>query len=288
MDSNEFVPQGELPAELTIQSQTAGPDMNCIVGTSDILFLCYDTLRYDAAKNAEAKGTTPVINRYGSWEKRHAAGNFTYPSHHAMFAGFLPVPWDCKSMMEARPLFFPKDIGLGRKAPEGSFAFEGATFVEGLAKAGYETICIGGVSFFNKRTELGRVFPSMFQKSYWKPAFGCSCKDSAQNQFQWAMQLLERHDSSRRMFLYINISAIHYPNYFYLEGAPSDCLETHEAALAYVDRQLEPLLEAFRRRGSTFVIACSDHGSCYGEKGKQFHGLNNDTVNTVPYMEFLL
>ncbi|MCD3069625.1 hypothetical protein GFJ91_23900, partial [Salmonella enterica subsp. enterica serovar Enteritidis] len=40
--------------------------------------------------------------------------------------------------------------------------------------------------------------------------------------------------------------------------------------------------------GETFVIVCSDHGTCYGEDGKYFHSFNHPIVNTVPYMHFLL
>ena len=53
-------------------------DMNGIVGTHDILMLCFDTLRYDVSVAEESSGGTPVLNSYGSgWVKRHAPGNFT-------------------------------------------------------------------------------------------------------------------------------------------------------------------------------------------------------------------
>ena len=66
-------------------------NMNDVVGTHDILFLCLDTLRWDVAFREQENGGTAVLNKYGPWEKRGAPGNFTYPSHHAMFAGFLPT-----------------------------------------------------------------------------------------------------------------------------------------------------------------------------------------------------
>ena len=79
----------ELPAGE--QNQCPDMDMNRVVGTHDILMLCFDTLRYDVSKAEEAAGGTPVLNSHGGlWEKRHAPGNFTYPSHFAIFAGFLP------------------------------------------------------------------------------------------------------------------------------------------------------------------------------------------------------
>ncbi len=140
-------------------------DMNQIVGTHHILFVCIDSLRYDVALEEWQNGGTPVLNQYGPWRKCQAAGNFTYPSHQAMFAGFFPIEEGILDMKKRETLFFSADIGMGRKAPEGSFAFLGATWIEGLALEGYETHCIGGVSFFDKRTDVGKVMPSYFQHS---------------------------------------------------------------------------------------------------------------------------
>ena len=63
--------------ELPAGEQTQNPDldMNQVVGTHDILMLCFDTLRYDVSKEEEAAGRTPVLNSHGGeWEKRHAPG----------------------------------------------------------------------------------------------------------------------------------------------------------------------------------------------------------------------
>ena len=109
-------------------------DMNGIVGTHDILMLCFDTLRYDVSVAEEASGGTPVLNSYGSgWEKRHAPGNFTYPSHFAIFAGFLPSPAEPHVLRSRKWLFFPFQAGTGRIPPEGSYAFKEATFVQSLS-----------------------------------------------------------------------------------------------------------------------------------------------------------
>lgn len=90
-------------------------DMTKVVGNCDILFVCLDTLRYDAAIAEEQGGGTPVLNRYGAWEKRQAPGNFTYPSHHAIFAGFLPSKDEARSIGEQEMLFFPKALAWGRR-----------------------------------------------------------------------------------------------------------------------------------------------------------------------------
>lgn len=263
-------------------------NMNEIVGKCHFLFVCIDSLRYDVAKAEQDRGTTPVLNRFGDWRKCQAPGNFTYPSHQAMFAGFLPVDAGIRDMKQREKLFFSEDIGMGRKAPEDSFSFRGATIVEGLERVGYVTYCIGGLSFFDKRTDIGKVMPGYFNHSYWNPSFGCKVRESAENQVDFAIRKLETAPADRLLMMYINISAIHYPNYFYLAEGRRDSVESHGAALRYVDAQLGRLFEAFARRGETFVICCSDHGTCYGEDGYWYHGFNHPIVNTVPYKHFIL
>lgn len=269
--------------------QKSSVDMNKVVGSHDILFVCLDTLRYDAAIEEEKSGGTPVLNRYGAWEKRQSMGNFTYPSHHAIFAGFLPVSDEARSIGEQSPLFFPKSMGLGKNVPEGTYGFSSSNLVQGLNQDGYDTWCIGGVTFFDKRSEMGNVFPSFFEKSYWNPSFSCPVKDSAKNQIDFVINRLEKNTDDRKIFMYINICAIHYPNYFYLENNKNDNLESHKAALRYVDGELGRLFDTWKeKRGNTFVVCFSDHGTCYGEDGFIFHGVNHPVVTTVPYKHFFL
>jgi len=291
-EHQEHTTQEEVPVRLFMRAGTdrkPSVDMTQVVGASDILFICLDTLRYDVAVQEEEAGTTPVLNQYGPWEKCQAPGNFTYPSHHAMFAGFLPCRYDARNLTDREMLFFPRSIGLGKKVPKGSYGFDGSTIMEGLEKEGYDTWCVGGVAFFDKRSDLGRVFPGYFRKSYWNPSFGCPVKDSTKNQVDFILKKLDNADPEERIFLYLNVDAIHYPNYFYLEGASEDSIRSHGAALRYVDGELGRLFAGWKeRRGSTFVICCSDHGTCYGEDGCQFHGVNHPAVNTIPYKHFFL
>ncbi len=264
-------------------------DMRRIVGSHDILFICLDTLRYDAAVCEEQAGGTPALDWYGPWRKCQAPGNFTYPSHHAMFAGFLPAAYETTRLADRELLFFPKHIGLGRKVPEGAFGFSGSTIVEGLAGVGYDTWCVGGVAFFDKRSDMGKVFPGYFQKSYWNPSFAPPVKDSTKNQVDLILKKIAAAEKSPPIFLYLNVDAIHYPNHFYLEGAKKDSLKSHRAALRYVDGELGRLFAGWKElRGQTFVICCSDHGTCYGEEGCWSHGINHPAVLTVPYKHFVL
>ena len=93
---------------------------------------------------------------------------------------------------------------------------------------------------------------------------------------------------SQRVFLFINISAIHQPNWFYGANEGPDTLATHTAALVAVDRALKPLFERMKQRGPTFAIVCSDHGHAYGDDGYNGHRIGHEVVWTVPYADFML
>lgn len=257
------------------------------VGTHDILFLTLDTLRYDVAQEALERGTTPnlaAILPNGVWELRHSPGNFTYAAHCAFFAGFLPTP--AKPGRHPR-LFAATFPGSETTAPE-TFTFDQPDLVSGLKEAGYHTICIGGVGFFNLQNALSRVLPGLFDEAHWETAFGVTDHRSTEYQVARAVERLEALAPTQRAFLFVNISALHQPNFHYLEGATADSLESHAAALAYVDSRLPPLFAAFRKRGPSLVILCSDHGTAYGEDGYSGHRLSHPTVWNVPYAEFVL
>lgn len=262
-------------------------DMTKIVGTHDILFITLDTLRYDAACEALTHGLTPHLeallpNR--KWEARHTPGSFTYAAHHAYFAGFLPTP--IQSGHHSR-LFAARFPGSETTTSE-TFVFDAPDIVTGLSQEGYHTICIGGVGFFNKQSPLGNVFPNLFTQSHWSPQLGVTAKESTTNQVQVAIDSLNHRPQHERIFLFMNVSALHQPNYMYLSGATEDSYESHIAALAYVDQTLPPLFEAMCRRCSIFVIICSDHGTAYGEDGYNGHRLAHPVVWNVPYAEFIL
>jgi hypothetical protein len=107
-----------------------------------------------------------------------------------------------------------------------------------------------------------------------------------------AVRLLASVPRTPRLFLFLNISALHQPNWFYLDDRPGasrqDSLASHEAALVYVDRCLPPLFNAIQRRAPTLCIVCSDHGTAYGEDGYHGHRLSHPVVWNVPYAEFIL
>ena len=262
-------------------------NINTLIGTHDILFMTLDTLRYDVAQRLFQQGRIPFLQTLlppTGWEMRHSPGNFTFAAHQAFFAGFLPTPVTPGAYPRQFALVFPESSTI---APE-TCVFQTPNIVAGLAGRGYRTICIGGVGFFNKITPLGAVLPGLFQESYWSEATGVTDPDSTRHQVRQAVGLLDTLPASQRVFLFINVSALHQPNCFYCPGQFYDNLASHAAALEYVDRQLPPLFVALQRRAPLYAIICSDHGTTYGEDGYWGHRISHPLVFTVPYTECVL
>ncbi len=262
--------------------------MKEIIGTHNLLFVTLDTLRYDVAQDMLHRGETPHLAKLvgPAWEERHTPGSFTYAAHHAFFGGFLPTPATPRA--GKKRLFASRFAGSETTGPE-TFVFDEADVVTALRARDYHTICIGGVGFFNKQNALSRVFPDLFDESHWSPSLGVTDPDSTENQFRLAREILGRMADDKRFLLFINISALHQPNCFYLEGAKEDSLQSHAAALKYVDAQMPILTGALQKRGApTFYVICSDHGTAYGEEGYQGHRLAHPTVWTVPYAHGVL
>jgi len=261
------------------------PDMNRVVGTHDIVFITLDTLRFDVAQAEFEQGRLPVLARHlgpQGWERRHTPGSFTYAAHQAFFAGFLPTP--------ARPGRHPRLFATAFRGSEttgpGTCVFEEESIVAGLAGRGYHTLCIGGVGFFNGQTALGRVLPGLFAESHWSPGMGVGQRHSVERQVSLAVQRMQSLPG--RLFLFINVAAVHAPNRAHLPGEAADSPQTHAAALRHVDASLAPLFDACAQRAPAFVIVCSDHGTAYGEDGYHGHRLAHDCVWTVPYAHFFL
>ncbi|HEU0030170.1 MAG TPA: STM4013/SEN3800 family hydrolase [Kofleriaceae bacterium] len=261
-------------------------DMNGVVGTHDLALIVLDTLRFDVAERELAEGRTPnLAAAIGSWDRRHSPGTFTYASHAAFFAGFLPTP--------ARPGRHRRLFALAFEGSEtigtGTCVLEGANIVEGLAARGYHTLCVGGTGFFNQRNPLGNVLPGMFAERHWDVSTGVTDPRSFENQLAVVERSLAALPPDRRAFTFVNVAALHQPNHFYLDGGPArDTLASHAAALRHIDAHVPRLFSILRRGAPVFAIVTSDHGTLYGEDGYVGHRVAHPLVTTVPYAEVIL
>jgi hypothetical protein len=263
-------------------------NMNEIAAQMDILFVTLDTLRFDVAQRLFHEGRTPNLSRHipKGWQKCHSPGSFTFAAHQAFFAGFLPTP----ALPGHHPrLFAANFMGSETTTPQ-TLVFETPDIISGFRQKGFKTVCIGGVGFFNKKTALGSVLPNFFEESYWAEEFGVTERQSTTYQFQKAADVIAA-TKTQPLFLFINVSALHQPNWFYSEmpnETKQDTIETHAAALKYVDSQFPILFSALQTKRDTFCIICSDHGTAYGEDGFLGHRLAHPTVWEVPMITFIL
>jgi arylsulfatase A-like enzyme len=263
-------------------------DLKNAVGTHDILLVTLDTLRYDVAATLLEQGRTPNLAALlpgNRWEKRHSPASFTYAAHHAFFAGFLPTP----PGPGPHPRPFAARFPGSESTVDGTWVFDAPDLVTALRDNGYRTLCLGGVGFFNLRTPLGRVLPSLFDEAYWEPAFGVTAKHCLEAQLARLQAALDATPRDRPVFAFLNVAALHQPNRHYLAGADEDTVESHAAALEYVDAQIPRLVATMTGRGRPCAaILCSDHGTAYGEDGLTGHRVAHDVVWTVPYAEVVL
>lgn len=264
------------------------PPMADLVGTADIVWVTLDTLRYDVAARLWAEGRTPYLRSLvpGGWERRHTPGSFTYAAHHAFLAGFLPTPADDPHAPRAWAVRFAGSETTGADC----FVTDRPSIPEGLAAVGYATVVTGGVGFFNPDTPLGSVLPGLFQHRRWSPRTGVTDPDCLGHQVSALAGLLGSLGDSP-VFALVNVAALHQPNCHYLPGRAVDDLDTHAAALKYVDRRLPDLVALFDARPRpTFWVLMSDHGTCYGadghsDDGYTGHRLAHPATWTVPYAE---
>jgi predicted AlkP superfamily pyrophosphatase or phosphodiesterase len=260
---------------------------NDVIGTHHILFITFDSLRYDVARAALHAGHTPHLASLlpgGKREERRTQGSFTLPAHMSFFAGFLPVP----SGPDRAHRLFACQSPRGTTIGDRTHVFDAPDIVTGLADTGYRTVCIGGIGFFSQQTPLGSVLPALFQDTHWKPDTGPDSPYSTRHQVDFALEILDHRDPAQPLFLFLNISATHTPTHVYLPGATTDSWDTQYAALAYADKELGRLFRTLPRHGPWLALLCADHGEAFGEDGHHGHGIAHPTVLNVPYAETLI
>lgn len=271
-------------------TQHPNPDMNAIVGSHDLLLVTLDTLRFDVAEELAAAGRIPHLARHlpgGAWEKRHAPGSFTYASHQAIFAGFLPTP----AAPGPHPRLFAARFAGSESTADGTFVHESPDLLSGLAEVGYRTVCIGGVGFFNRRPRSVRCFPPCSRRATGSRSSASPLRRPSRRRSRapnrWSRNSRPRSacssSSTCRPFTSPTGSTRPAP-----PPAAGDSRATHAAALEYVDRHIGRLFAAASSRRRCFAIVCSDHGTAYGDDGYTGHRIGHEAVWTVPYAHFFL
>lgn len=252
-----------------------------------VLFITLDSCRFDTFEAALA----PALRAIGPLHRAQSPSYYTHASHAAMFVGFTPG-----LAQIAQPILNPK-AGKLFKLMGGGFAGIGANgydlrgrdIVEGFRNSDFATLGTGAVGWFNPRVPTGLHLTSSFDRFFYS-----GDPFSLRKQMKWLTREIEATD--RDVFAFLNLGETHVP--YWHEGASwsrrdnpcvpfqtvdrsADCRSRQLACLEFADKELAPLLDAFM--GST-ILACGDHGDCWGEDGLWEHGISHPATLTVPLL----
>ena len=253
-----------------------------------VLFITLDSCRYDTFIHANI----PHLRAVGPVYRCMAPGNFTYPSHAAMFTGF--TPGDAQSPQSFVNPMVGKIFKMRGGGFSGSgkhhFILDGENMVVGLKKRGHFCIGSGALFWFDPSRPTGRVLTRDFHDFYF-PGDVCFLE----KQLEWLNSKLINVDSP--VFLFLNIGETHFPYYF--KDAPWDkninpcqpmapekndameCRRRQQACLEFIDTKIQPLLESFAESNT---VICADHGDCWGEDNLWGHGMHHEKILEVPFL----
>ncbi len=259
-----------------------------MVTPTSFLIITLDSCRYDTFQST---GPTHLSN-IGPLHRAMAQGNFTLPSHTALFAGFTPgVAESLEPIVNPRRGKLFRLAGTDRRTRDEDFlVLEGRNIVDGFRRIGHRTLGTGAVRWFDPATASGKHMVQDFDSFYYP-----GDSHSLRRQLTWIQEQLEKVGDTP-VLVFLNVGETHVP--YWHEGAswpesPSPCVpfgekndaaecRTRQAAcLAWVDGQLGPLLDQFSR---STILVCADHGDAWGEDGLWEHGVHHRVVLEVPLL----
>jgi hypothetical protein len=256
----------------------------CTPHSQSILMITLDSCRYDTFESADC----PNLKSIGPLYKAMSPGNFTYASHAAMFVGFTPGVAE-----RTEPFVNPKfgkifrmvGVGFPSRGPD-FVRLAGRNIIEGLSRQGYLTVGAAAVHWFDPDRPTSRQLIQDFDH-YWYAGE----KWLLERQLEFIAAHLPEAD--RPVFVFLNIGETHVPYWhqgadwdqnispcvaFGRDNDAAECRRRQRACLEYVDRLLGPLLGAFSQAN---ILACADHGDCWGEDGLWDHGIHHPKVYEV-------
>jgi arylsulfatase A-like enzyme/Flp pilus assembly protein TadD len=224
---------------------------------SRILLVTIDTLRGDHLGYAGHDVETPNLDRLAQsgavFTRAIAAAPLTLPSHATILSGLYPTRHGA------------------RNNGTSSLPGEVETLAERLKGAGYSTAAFVGAFVLDSRFGLEQGFDhyddDLPEENPLSNAYYAErrAEKVVSRALDWAR---ERED--QKLFVWVHLFDPHAP---YLPPPPFDrsyADRPYDGEIAYVDRSLAPLLEAFED-GVTLVTA--DHGESLGEHGESTHAL---------------
>ncbi len=265
--------------------------MNLTLHPESVLFLTLDSCRFDSFRDAHI----PHLKAIAPLHKAQSPSYFTYGSHAAFWMGFTPgissaveVPWlnpKCGKL-------FRMNHSAASSNGKNAFELSGSNIIEGFRGIGYHTIGTGAVAWFDQSTPTGSVLAAPFDQ-FWYSGKTWNLRA----QLSWLYEQIQHKGRDQPLFVFLNVGETHVP--YWHEDAdwerwPSPCVPFGKSrcsrresrrrqieCLEWVDSQLATFLDAF---SPCTVLACSDHGDCWGEDDLWEHGISHQATLTVPLL----
>jgi membrane-anchored protein YejM (alkaline phosphatase superfamily) len=259
-----------------------------MVTPTSFLIITLDSCRYDTFETT----LTPHLSQVGPLHRAMAPGNFTLPSHAAIFAGYTPgVADSLEPIVNPRRGRLFRLAGVDRRRADRDFVvLEGHNFIDGLNRLGYRTLGTGAVRWFDPGTRAGKELTRDFD-AFFYPGDSYSMR----RQLTWIDKQLQT-TRDQPVLVFLNIGETHAPYWhegarwdrthnpceiFGQENDASACRERQSACLSWVDQELGTLLERF---SDATTLVCADHGDAWGEDNLWEHGFHHPMVLEVPLL----
>lgn len=245
--------------------------------TTNFLLISLDTTRADHLGCYGGKVATPTIDALARdgvlFERCYATAPLTLPSHATIFTATYPF------------VHGVRDNGSFRLGQSNQ------TLAEALSAAGYATAACVGAVVLNAAYGLDQGFQTYRDLATVIKERPPGAQGGALNELRAAdvtaaaLQQL-REQLRPPFFLFVHYFDAHDP---YEPPPPYDAAASpYEGEIAYIDAQLQPLIEALRDLGheqSTLVLLTADHGEALGQHGEDTHGhFLYDSTLRVPWV----
>jgi len=257
----------------------------------NFLVVTLDSCRYDVY----AETPTPTFDRIATAVRALAPGNFTLPSHIALFMGFTPGdPHDRRCLVNpAMGKFWKVGAIRTQRGMRNLITMDCKNVVDGYNRAGYVTFGTGAVPWFDTLEVSTAPLIGDFQDFYYPGDMFSLAK-----QLKFIHRKLDAVPQGVPFFGFINVGETHMPYWhegadwsrdehpcrrFNLDGTndAAACRARQAACLRYADSMLASLLDRIDLE-TTHVLVCADHGDCWGEDGLWGHGITHPKVLEVP------
>ena len=250
------------------------------IGPPHLVLLFVDTLRADwTSPYGDLRGTSPELAR---WAER----GVVFEQVRSQSS------WTKISMASTLTSLWPRSHAI-REARD-ALADSALTLAEVLAEAGYRTYGVQTNGWLDQSFGFQQgfdryIFPRgvgarrMVKSQIWPHA------DNVLNE---AFRLIEAHDPSQPLFLYLHFMDVHeYAAPPEFKSFGDDVQGAYLAAIRWDDDALERVRRKLDDAGlldRAVILFASDHGEAFGENGKMGHAKNvlTSTLNTPLLIRF--